>query len=197
MRAKSAGNIAGVVFIVGAAGAETLRYDFPAAEVAPGDFIVLHLKPSGTADEVDETGGTAVSGGADATPGGRDFWFREAGGGLPNANGVLVLHAAMPGRIIDAVAYSERTSQSDSKYGGFGTQAFRTAVETVVEVGAWLKRESNARPEDCVPSGSTTSTRTICRSSGSDDGDQAEDWHIAPSRGATIGATNTDEVYTP
>ncbi len=195
-RTTGAGNLGGLSFSVGKPGDESLVYAFPAAEVGAGDFVVLHLKPSGGAAEVDETGvDTALSGGIDATPTGRDFWCREAGASLPNANGVVVLRASGSGPVLDAAAYTERTSASDSKYGGFGTQAFRDAVDAVAAAGAWSIAGERAAPEDCASSVGVTGTRTLCRTSSSDDTDGKADWHVVPSKGATLGAPNSDAVY--
>ena len=197
LKVLTEGNLAGTVFIVGMPGAETVRYDFPSAEVKAGEFIVLHLKPSGDPGEIDEIEPADISTGLDTTPSGRDFWYRETTNSLPNANGVLSIHTSIPGTIMDAIAYSERTSDSDINYAGFGTQAFRNAVEYIVNANAWKIQTEVARPEDCVPSNYTTSTRTICRSSSSTDIDSASDWHTVPTSGFTIGAINKDEIYSP
>ena len=50
-------------------------------------------------------------------------------------------------------------------------------------------------PEDAVNPDGTTGTRTLCRNPASVDTDGNADWHIVPTRGASPGAPNTDEVH--
>jgi hypothetical protein len=98
--------------------------------------------------------------------------------------------------MIDAVLYSIRTADSDTKYGGFGSAALRDRVAAIVDSGAWFASEP-PRPEDCARSEGTTSTRTICRSSSAGDSDSGGDWHVVPTKGSTLGTHNTDEVNVP
>ncbi|HSV56809.1 MAG TPA: hypothetical protein VLH39_06845, partial [Magnetospirillaceae bacterium] len=129
------GNLAGLTFRVGCAEFPVLRYIFPSCAAAAGEFIVLHLKPQGIPAETDETGDTAVSGGLDAYPYARDFWYPGSDGALPGENGVLTLYASPTGPLQDALIYSARTSESDTRYGGFGSQALRNQARSVVKEG--------------------------------------------------------------
>lgn len=190
------GDCAGLTFYVGHPADRELRYVFPPLEAKAGDFVVLHLKPQGLASELDERADKAASGGLDASAAAWDLWYREAGGALSGANGLLTLFMTPGGTLADAVAYSERFSDSDEKYGGFGTAAFRDRVAYAAAAGAWAT-SSPPKPEDCARSTGSTSTRTICRSSVSADADSAADWHVVPTKGATLGAPNSDEVYAP
>jgi hypothetical protein len=124
------------------------------------------------------------------------LWYRAADGALSGTNGALSLCASPNGGMIDAVLYSIRTVESDTKYGGFGSAALRDRVAAVVDAGAW-NASAPPRPEDCARSTGTTSTRTICRSSSSADSDSGSDWHVVPTKGSTLGSTNSDEVYSP
>ena len=191
------GNLAGLTFRVGCAAKQVLIFTFPPCEVSSGEFVVLHLKPQGIPEERDETGDPAVSGGLDAYPYARDFWYRGGDGALPGENGCLTLYRSPTGQILDALLYSARTSASDTKYGGFGTQALLDQARELVSEGAWKIVEAEVRPEDAARSEGTTSTRTICRSSDSGDTDCAADWHIVPTKGSTVGGPNSDAVYVP
>ncbi len=194
--AVEGGGCAGLAFFVGVPGDHDLRYVFPALSVEAGDFIVLHLKPQGLPEEIDETVEKSASGGLDATPGAWDLWFRGEDGALSGTNGALSLCASPNGGFMDAVLYSARTVESDTKYGGFGTAVLRDRVGTIVAAGAWAA-SAPPRPEDCARSTGTTSTRTICRSSSSGDTDAGIDWHVVPTKGSTMGAPNSDDVYVP
>lgn len=191
------GDLAGLTFRVGCAAEPVLVYVFPPCAVSAGEYVVLHLKPQGIPEERDETGDPAASGGLDAYPYSRDFWYPGGDGALPGENGLMTLYRSPTGSILDALLYSARTSASDTKYGGFGTQDLLDQARAVVAEGAWLKSGPEVRPEDAARSEGSTSTRTLCRSSGSEDTDSASDWHVVPTRGSTVGGRNSDAVYVP
>jgi len=190
------GNCAGLAFFVGSPDDFDIRYLFPALLVEAGDYIILHLKPQGLETEIDEVVDKTASGGIDSNAAAWDLWYRGGDGALSGKNGALSLCTSPRGAILDAVLYSERTVESDTSYGGFGTAALRDRVAALVAAGAWLASEP-PRPEDCARSTGTTSTRSICRASISADTGAGSDWHIVPTKGATFGAANLDEVYTP
>jgi hypothetical protein len=113
---------------------------------------------------------------------------------------VISLYDRPGGAILDGVLYSNRTSDSDEKYGGFGTlDAWERARELAADCG-WLISGDRVRPEDAVSPEGSTGTRSICRGSGvadSTDTDTAADWHIVPTLGFTFGEENSDEIYVP
>lgn len=191
------GDLAGLTFRVGCASVPVQVYVFPPCEVAAGEFLVLHMKPQGLGEEVDETDDPAASGGLDAFPYSRDFWYTGGDGALPGENGVLTLYRSTTGPILDALLYSARTSESDTKYAGFGSQSLLDQARGIVAEGAWRIAGPEVRPEDAARSEGTTSTRTLCRSSNSDDTNSASDWHVVPTRGSTVGRPNSDAVYVP
>lgn len=193
---RSAGNLAGICFLIGVKDDFDARYIFPACEVSAGELLVLHLKPQGLAVEIDEIEDVGASGGIDATPTARDFWY-PGSVTLPGKNGALTVYSNPQGQMVEALIYSERTSESDSNYRGFGTAKLLRRVDQIVAAGMWLTAGSHARPEDAAWSGAVTSTRTLCRGSGSLDSDSAADWHIVQTRGSTIGSPNSDAVYSP
>jgi len=191
------GDLAGLAFFAGTPYDHDLRYVFPPCHVEADRYVVLHLKPQGLPEELDETADPAASGGIDANPAAYDFWYREGGGSLPGKNGVVGLCLTPGGGWLDAVPYSDRSVDSDTRYGGFGTAALQRRVGLVVESGLWMVPGDAPRPEDCARSTGVTGTRTLCRSSDSADDDSGGDWHVVPTKGASIGGPNSDGVYVP
>jgi hypothetical protein len=194
LKVLTSGNMGGVVFLVGTPGSYEARMLFPSFEVKAGNFIVIHLKPAGDPDEVDETKDATASQGFDASPEAFDFWLRD-GRGMGGNNGVLTLCERPGGGCLDGVLYSNRTIQSDESYGGFGTEEMRTRAEELVKMGGWKCAGDRVTPEDGINPEGSTGTRSICRSGSSADSGRPEDWHIVPTRGASFGAVNSDEVY--
>ena len=190
----SDGNLAGVCLYVGTPQNWELRLVLPDVTVKSGDFALIHCKPQGIVAEIDETTDPAASGGYDASPVAWDFWLPE-GTGLSATNGALALASSPDGTILDAVVYSNRTSESDDRYRGFGSTDMMERVDEIVTRGAWIIAEELARPEDAIDPSASTPTRSICRSSGSIDTDGKKDWHIVPTSGATFGGTNSDAAY--
>jgi len=190
------GNMGGVTLYQGTPGNWRDRLIFPPFAVAEDNFIIIHFRPEGLPEEINETEAMDLSGGLDASDDAFDFWI-AAGTGISGNNGVVSLYGQPKGRIIDGVLYSDRTSESDTAYRGFGTlDALERADELAADHG-WIISFDLARPEDAVRPEGSTGTRSICRSSLSTDTDTLADWHIVPTRGATFGYTNSDEIYIP
>jgi hypothetical protein len=196
LRVMTAGNLGGVVLYCGTPGSFDARLIFPSCEVAAGSFIVVHWKPTGTGGEVDETADPAASGGFDASPTARDFWV-PAGTGLPGNNGVVSLYERPGGRCLDGVLYSNRTSESDQRYRGFGEQAMLDRAEELLRDGGWSCEGAAVAPEDGVSPEGSTGTRSLCRMPGGSDTNRATDWHVVPTKKASFGAENCAEVYVP
>ena len=188
----AAGNLGGVTLYDGVAGDYRDRVVLPPVEVAAGDYIVIHATTDGLGE--DEVDGPDTSGHEQAVAGAWDFWLAE-GGGLSGNNGVITLYTAPDGELIDGVIYSNRTSESDDRYRGFGSKATMQRADTLAALGGWTFAGDLVAPEDAIDSDATTSTRSLNRSSSSADTDSAADWHTVPTRGATLGAPNTDAVH--
>jgi len=62
--------------------------------------------------------------------------------------------------------------------------------------GGWVVENRKVRPEDGVNPEGSTGTRSICRAAG-EDTDTRRDWHIVPTRQASFGRENSQEVYIP
>ena len=193
VRVMTDGNMGGVVFYVGTPDNSDARFVFPAFAVKRGAFILIHLKPSGIASEINEIGSLTESGGFDASSTAYDFWLPE-GKGISGTNGVLSLYERPGGPCMDAFVYSNRTSESDEKYRGFGSADALARAEQAVKDSGWKPAGARVCPEDAVSPEGSTGTRSICRSSTSQDTNSSADWHIVPTRKATFGSVNSDEV---
>lgn len=191
----SEGNIGGVVFTVGVEGDAKGEFVFPLVEVKSGDFIVMHTKPQGIPEEVNETAGINVSGGRLATDTARDFWMPEAPG-LPGNNGAAVLYSRRRGKVLDAVIWSSRADNPDDEYLGWTRESFKWA-SALAASGAWQSSGEAVLPSEAVQAEGSTATRSICRGTDANDTDTPSDWHIVPTRGASFGAANTDDIYRP
>jgi hypothetical protein len=192
----SDGNLAGGTIYEGTPTDWEQRYVFPSVSVSAGDFLVVHFKPEGTVSEVNELVSKDQSDGIDASDTAWDFWV-TGGSGLSGNNGILSLCENPLGGYIDAVLYSNRTSSSDEHYRGFGSSAVRDRADEIHAAGQWIAAGPMIAPEDAVDPEPSTSTRSMARSSRSDDTDTHDDWHVTPTRGLSPGAVNTDDRYSP
>lgn len=193
---RTGGDLAGVTVMEGARSSGLDSYTFPGMEVEAGDYLIVHFRPEGIPEEIDETEDPAASGGLDAHPSAYDFWI-TGGDGLSGNNGAVTVYESPGGRLLDAVIYSNRTAESDQRYRGFGTRRVMEMVDEITADGGWRFSGDNAYPEDAVNPEGSTSTRSICRGSDMVDTNAASDWHIVPTRGATFGEANTDAEHQP
>lgn len=169
--ALEAGNLGGLE-VSWANSTKRMVYRFPAAEVAAGDYVVLHLAPEGTAvtgpPEADETGGDlALSGGVDATAAGRDFW--SGAGGLPDENGALSLLTRPGGPSQDALFYA-----ADDKAGAVAEGRLLDLLGELRAGAAWTFAATGAAWEDAFrwhPSAARSIMRTAA-----EDSQGASDW---------------------
>jgi hypothetical protein len=194
LKVMTPGDMGGVALYLGTPGSFDAKLVFPSFAVTAGSFILVHLKPTGSAAEVDETRDMTVSRGFDASDTAWDFWL-PGGTGISGTNGVISLYDRPGGSCLDAVLYSNRTTQSDEKYRGFGSAEMEARAEEIVSAGGWKAAGPRVTPEDAVSPEGSTGTRSLCRLSTSADTDQAQDWHLVPTRKATFGAENSDDVY--
>jgi hypothetical protein len=177
----AAGNLGGEE-ISWASSVKRCSYRFPGVAVGSGERIVLHLAPEGLPSERDETGeDLGVSGGADATATGRDFWC--SAGGLPDANGAVMLRPRPGEKPEDALFYAE-----ESKSGPLGDDRLSALV---AEMGdAWPIAGASPAWEDAFRWKPSTA-RSICRAA--DDGSPgsgAESWYLGLAGAQTPGSPN-------
>jgi hypothetical protein len=194
LKALSAGDLGGVTLYLGTPGSFDGRLSFPSLRVTAGSFILVHLKPTGDPSEVNESTDIAASGGTDASASAWDFWLQDCKG-LGGNNGVVSLYDRPGGSCLDGFLYSNRVSQSDERYRGFGSSEMLARAEELAAVGGWKPAGARVTPEDAVSPEGSTGTRSLCRSSASADTDGPVDWHVVPTRKATYGAENSDEVW--
>ena len=196
LRLLSEGNIGGLTVYAGAPVENDGSIVLPPVELPADSYVVIHFKPEGIASEHNETEDPAASGGLDASDSGWDFWV-DGGTGLSGNNGAVSLYDQPGGTLLDALIYSNRTSQSDERYRGFGSKSALAMVDGVVADGGWKPAGDAVAPEDAVDPEDSTATRSICRSTDAADTDTAADWHITPTSGYSFGGPNTNEVYQP
>lgn len=194
--AFSEGNMAGVTIYEGTKSDWEQKLTFPSLQIDQGTYILIHFRPEGDPEEVNELSDPTESGGLDASDNAFDFWV-EYGSGLSGNNGTITLYASPQGSLLDGVLYSNRSSTSDEKYRGFGsTRVMERADELAAEEG-WVYAGDLIAPEDAIDPEDSTATRSMCRSSESADTDAASDWHIVPTSTFSFGTVNSDEVYVP
>ena len=194
--AYTGGNMAGVTIYEGTKSNWEQKLVFPSFWIEDGAYILIHFRPEGIAEEINELTDTAVSGGLDASDNAFDFWV-EYGSGLSGNNGTITLYSSPQGELLDGVLYSNRSSTSDEKYRGFGRRKVMERADELAEEGGWTYAGELIAPEDAVDPEDSTATRSMCRSSESLDTDSAGDWHIVPTSTFSFGTVNSDEVYVP
>jgi len=192
----SSGNTAGAVLYEGVDTDWKQRKILPPIAVVTGDYIIVHFKSTGAPEEIDETSSKTASGGIKPSDEAWDLWV-ESGSGLSGNNGTITLFTALYGDLVDCVLYSNRTSQSDENYRGFGSTHVMDRADRIGELSGWNFSGELIAPEDCINPDDSTATRSICRNADSTDTNSRIDWHIVPTSTSTFGARNSEEVYTP
>lgn len=188
------GNLGGIAFTVGTVRNYDHRLIFPAREVETGDYIIVHCKPEGSPDEIDEAVSKTASGGKNSSPSAWDFWVKDSSG-LPDTTGIVSVAKTAMGPYIDAVFYTDKITEEGKDYRSFGTRKMMERADELASVGAWIKSSGNIRTEDGARSTGLTATRSLSRSVSRGDSNSLADWHVVPSGGLTLGGSNTDEVY--
>jgi len=196
LKISADGNLGGVTIFQGTPSDYQDRFVFPCMDVKKGDFILVHFKPQNIAEEIDETNAKNLSGGLDAAEDAYDFWIK-GGSGISGNNGVLAVYSNPQGELLDGVLYSNRTSTSDADYQGFGSAKTLARAQELAADGGWLFGGESITPEEAVNPDTSTSTRSLCRAVDCVDSNTKGDWHIVPSRKASFGKENCDEVYVP
>ena len=191
---KKGGNAAGITLFGGTKTTFQDKYVLPKVILESGDYLLIHLKPQGIETEIDETLRKDEATGYDSSDSAWDFWV-QGGSGLSGNNGAVTLYTNPYGKLMDAVIYTNRTSESDANYRGFGSTKFMLQADEIAESGSWTIAGDQIVPEDCVWSADSTATRSICRGSTSEDTNTKGDWHTVPTSRYSFGKANSDEVY--
>lgn len=187
---KTTGNLGGLSVITAYQGLLQPLYEFPPIEVTAGEYIVLHLR---TVEEtcVDETTeDLSLSGATETNNFSRDLWINGSEERLRKTDGVALVD--QDGNLIDATLFSEYTT------GEWLKNELSQFCSLLNEKGAWKQKTGNdgpLLPQDAMPSGTTTTTRTICRDEATEDSDSALNWYVTVTSGATPGTSNRTERY--
>jgi hypothetical protein len=191
LKTLSAGNLGALrLFIAGTGMAEPV-FEFPPAEVAAGEYLVVHLRTLDPASVDETTADLSLSGGTEALPDARDFWAPGAVKRLRKTDAVLLLD--QDDRILDGALLSENPDNAWAK------EDLDRAAKLLAAQGAWQNAAGSRSlsPRDAIPAKGTTATRTICRVETAEDTDSAADWIIVATSQATPGKPNSDKRYEP
>lgn len=194
LRVLTAGNTAGMCIFEGIDSNWRHRKILPPIDVNRDDYIIIHFKPQGIVDEIDETVSKDISGGLNVHPDAWDLWV-NGGTGISGNNGTITLFTNPAGKIIDGVLYSNRTSVSDEKYRGFGSKAVMNRADRLFELGKWTATDEFIAPEDAINPEDSTATRSICRKIIFTDTNTKKDWHIVPTSTSSFGEVNSEKVF--
>ncbi len=190
----SSGSLAGVTFYRGLPGDYDFFFVFPNVQVEKGDYIVLHVAPTGDPSEINEVSRKDEASGLEVEANAWDFWLPKKEG-LSGTNGVLSIAKAPGGELLDAIIYSNRNSLSDTTYRGFGSTTNLLRAEKLVELGHWKIANEEIAPEDCVNPSASTSTRTLCRDLIPTDTNSTSDWYVVNTSESSIGLPNSTNYY--
>ena len=196
LKAFSDGNTAGVAVFEGTIDFWDQLKVLPPVEIAAGDYLVIHFKPAGSPDELDETVSNLQCTASEASDTGWDFWV-EGGTGLSGNNGVVSIYTHNAGTLMDGFLYCNRTSASDEEYRGFGSAATMEKADQLWQQGGWTAAGRLIAPEDAVNPDDSTATRSMCRMPGGEDTNSAADWFIVNTSQSTFGYENSTELYVP
>lgn len=194
LRVLTAGNTAGICIFEGIDSNWIQRKILPPIDVNGDDYIIIHFKPQGIEEEIDETVSKDISGGLNVHPDAWDLWV-DGGTGMSGNNGTITLFTNPAGSLIDGILYSNRTSGSDENYRGFGSRAVMNRADRLSELGGWTAADELIAPEDAIDPEDSTATRSMCREIVFTDTNSKGDWHIVPTSTSSFGEVNSDEVF--
>lgn len=172
----SDGNLAGIHIYDGMYLNHTSVFIFPSHEVKAGDYVVLQYSVEENLHD-------------------HPHFFYAGEEGLGGSNGVISVYKNSTPDIIDALPYSDRSNDSDTDYGGFGTSQVFQEVQELNQYHLW--EADPIRPEDSVRSDYTTSTRSINRREGESPVFNPRQWYTVPTSSLSFSQKNCIEQYSP
>ncbi|MDR0669536.1 MAG: lamin tail domain-containing protein [Treponema sp.] len=193
LKTLEAGNLGALRLYIAGYTANPLVFEFPAVEVAAGEYILVHLRSieNGEGVMVNEIGtNLALSGGADAGALSRDLWVPASEKLLHKTDAVYLMD--QDDRVIDAVMLSEHDDPWWSK------EHFVQAADLLYQQGAWVQGAGTipGPPDAVITAGiKTAMTRSICRDKNLPDTNTKADWYIAATGKATPGTENDSTRY--
>lgn len=185
------GNLAGAEIRDGIPGESCQSLVLPPTEVQAGDRILVHFKTGESEGEIDELRNKTQARAEGSSDQAWDYWIPGATG-LTGTSGVVLIFEKPGGPCLDALGYSNRVSNPEDRYGGFGSRKMQEAMSWCAAQGVWKGSSQPLVPEDCVPSGGTTTLRTLCRTEGKDT-DSNSDWFTSAK--ASLGEKNPGLAY--
>jgi hypothetical protein len=174
IKALSSGNLAGVTLYSGMFFSHTHSFSFPSIEVEKGDYIVVQYQK--------------------VPPFQENLLYYGGEEGLGGNNGVISLYNSPYEDIADVVIYSNRTSDSDEHYGGFGTRKVYEHIQEVTLTQEWI-HNGIIRPESAINSDDSTATRSYNRYEDKEDTNSSLDWYIVQTSGSSFLEENNTEEY--
>jgi hypothetical protein len=189
-QALSAGQLGALRLIGSEKGLGAPLFEFPRAEVAEGEYVVVHLR---TLDPtaVNECGSDlGQSPGIEASSSARDFWVPGTEKKIRKTDAIAL--ADQDGAALDAVLLSE------SPGGSWIKPEIAKTAQLFFDKAYWKGIEEGSEgllPSDAASSAGTTTTRTICRDEAAQDSDSAAEWYISATGGATPGGPNKTGRY--
>ncbi|MCF7948875.1 MAG: hypothetical protein K9L57_11970 [Spirochaetaceae bacterium] len=196
LRVLEDGNTAGLCLIDGTRDFIRQYKVLPPVEVKAGEYLVVHTKPVGTPDEIDETASPVECRAADSVMEAWDMWM-DGGSGLSGNNGVISLYSHSNGELLDGFLYSNRTSSSDEDYRGFGSLDTMSRADQLWLQEGWIAAGRLIAPEDAVNPDDSTATRSICRLPQGEDSNSPGDWYIVDTSQSSFGSENSLIEYVP
>jgi hypothetical protein len=192
LKTQGTGNLGGLRLFITGNYKKPLVFEFPSADVATGEYIVLHLRTLGSdAGVANETGDNlGLSGGADAKPSARDFWIPGTDKLLHKTDVVYLLD--QDDRVIDAVMLSENPDSWWAK------DYFVEAADMLYQQDAWVSADGEIpSPVDAALTTNikTSVTRSVSRDETNPDSDTQADWYITVTSGATPGVANNPNRF--
>jgi hypothetical protein len=188
---ESAGQLGGMRLVSSAQGFASTLFEFPRAEAASGEYVVVHLRKIEDGC-IDEAGGLAVSAGTDSSPTARDFWVDGSEKKVRKTDALALLD--QDGGVLDALLVSEMEE------GEWKSEELIASAAYLQDRGAWKTAGGGSGgllPASAASSLGTTATRTICRSEPDADTDTSADWYVTATSCATPGRANNPKRYVP
>jgi hypothetical protein len=190
LKTLEAGNLGALRLFIPGNTKAPMVFEFPPAEVAAEQYIVVHLRTveDGVVNETD--GDPSLSGGSDTTKKSWDFWVPDSEKLLHKTDVVYLMD--QDDNIIDAVMMSENPDPWWAK------DHFVQAADLLYRQGAWASADGEIPgPTDAVITFNikTAMTRSISRDETIPDSNSAADWYITATSGATPGAANSTKRF--
>jgi hypothetical protein len=159
-------------------------FEFAPVEVSRNDYVVLHLRTVEDSCKDEYGSNLAESGGRNASPTARDFWF-PGNTKRMHKEATVIYVLDQDDRIINAVMLSTENEMQ------WGKDYLNEAAEFLFSQGAWLSKDGNIPgPADAIRTAGTTNTRTINRDEKIENTNSAANWYITVTSGLTPGNPN-------